>query len=241
MATERFQKLSQDKKDRILQAARHEFARVPFEDASINRMIKDAGISRGSFYTYFTDKLDLLHYVFRDEGMRNEQYFRELILRKQGNYWEALREWVYTVSTMIREGRVQEDINIFSQSGMMQRVLAYSESDDRDQLKQANLEWFQNEIDARCFRQSARKNQFVNIIQLGNAIGMMAILELVGHPEARHEEILQNFESKLAILREGADPHFRMTEERNGETSSRTRPSVRKPKRWEKLAVHGKV
>ncbi|HCS67952.1 MAG TPA: hypothetical protein DIW34_07215 [Oribacterium sp.] len=208
MATERFQKLSQDKKDRILQAARHEFARVPFEDASINRMIKDAGISRGSFYTYFTDKLDLLHYVFQDEDTRNEQYFRELILRKQGNYWEAIREWVHTVSDMIRAGRVQEDIHIFTQSGMMQRVFAYSESSERDQLNQQNMEWMQKEIDSSCFRRSTCASQFANTLQLGNAIAMMAILALIGHSEAKHAEILQSFETKLAILREGADPHF---------------------------------
>ena len=126
MATERFLKLSQDKKDRILQAARHEFARVPFEDASINQIIKEAEISRGSFYTYFEDKMDLLHYVFREEGKRNEQYFRELLLRKQGNYWEALRAWVYGVQKLIVSGALEEDIRIMRQSGMMQRVLAFS-------------------------------------------------------------------------------------------------------------------
>lgn len=214
MATERFQKLSQDKKDRILQAARHEFARVPFEDASINRMIKDAGISRGSFYTYFTDKLDLLHYVFQNEGERNKQYFRELILRKQGNYWEALREWVYTVSTMVHEGRIQEDINIFSQGGMIQRMLAYSESDEQDQNEQENMEWLQKEVDPGCFRQGHQKDQFVNIVQLSNAIAMMAVLALIGHSEARHAQILQGFEKKLAIIREGADPHFHASEDK---------------------------
>lgn len=84
MATERFMKLSQDKKDRILNAAREEFARVPFEDASINQIIKAAGISRGSFYTYFEDKRDLLQYIFQDMNERHEQYFRELLLRNQG-------------------------------------------------------------------------------------------------------------------------------------------------------------
>ncbi|ETP70922.1 transcriptional regulator, partial [Lachnospiraceae bacterium JC7] len=67
MATERFEKLSEDKKKRILLAAREEFARVPYEEASINQIIKNAGISRGSFYTYFEDKNDLLQYVFSED------------------------------------------------------------------------------------------------------------------------------------------------------------------------------
>lgn len=56
MSTERFEKLSKDKRQRILDAAREEFSRVSYEEASINQIIKNAGISRGSFYTYFEDK-----------------------------------------------------------------------------------------------------------------------------------------------------------------------------------------
>ena len=60
MATARFLKLSEEKKQRILKAGFEEFARYPFRDASINRIIKNAEISRGSFYTYFEDKMALL-------------------------------------------------------------------------------------------------------------------------------------------------------------------------------------
>jgi len=66
MPTERFFHLSEDKRKRILKAARKEFIRVPFEEVSINQIIKNAEISRGSFYTYFEDKNDLLRYVFQD-------------------------------------------------------------------------------------------------------------------------------------------------------------------------------
>lgn len=60
MATELFYKLKEDKKKAILDAAKHEFEVFPYSDASINRIIKVAGISRGSFYLYFSDKNDLL-------------------------------------------------------------------------------------------------------------------------------------------------------------------------------------
>ena len=66
MPTERFLKLKEEKKRRILDAAFREFSRVPFREASINRIIKDADISRGSFYTYFEDKTDLLRILLRD-------------------------------------------------------------------------------------------------------------------------------------------------------------------------------
>ena len=51
MPTQRFLKLKEEKKQVILEAAVHEFSRVPYSSASINQIIKEADISRGSFYT----------------------------------------------------------------------------------------------------------------------------------------------------------------------------------------------
>lgn len=59
MPSERFFKLKADKQERILEASIDEFSEVGYRDASINQIIKDADISRGSFYTYFADKQDL--------------------------------------------------------------------------------------------------------------------------------------------------------------------------------------
>ena len=65
MPTQRFLKLKEEKKQAILEAAVHEFSRVPYSSASINQIIKEADISRGSFYTYFEDKDDLMQYMLR--------------------------------------------------------------------------------------------------------------------------------------------------------------------------------
>ena len=63
MPTSTFFNLPPPKKERLLRAAIAEFSRKPFGDASINRIIQEAEISRGSFYQYFTDKNDLFHYI----------------------------------------------------------------------------------------------------------------------------------------------------------------------------------
>ena len=65
MPTQRFLKLKEEKKQAILEAAVHEFSRVPYSSASINQIIKEADISRGRFYTYFEDKDDLMQYMLR--------------------------------------------------------------------------------------------------------------------------------------------------------------------------------
>lgn len=54
-----FERLPKEKRDRILQAARAEFLRYPYEKTSINRILAEAEIPKGSFYQYFDDKADL--------------------------------------------------------------------------------------------------------------------------------------------------------------------------------------
>ena len=54
-----FERLPEEKRNRILQAARAEFIRYPYEKTSINRILAEAEVPKGSFYQYFDDKSDL--------------------------------------------------------------------------------------------------------------------------------------------------------------------------------------
>lgn len=94
MPTQRFLKLKEEKKQAILEAAVHEFSRVPYSSASINQIIKEADISRGSFYTYFEDKDDLMRYMLR--GFRDncqERIFRTLKEQGGNPFGTALCFW----------------------------------------------------------------------------------------------------------------------------------------------------
>ena len=48
-----FFRLPKAKQQRLMDAAYQEFARAPFNEASISNIIKQAGIPRGSYYQYF--------------------------------------------------------------------------------------------------------------------------------------------------------------------------------------------
>lgn len=54
-----FDKISPDKRDKILTVAVQEFATCGFENANINTIAKKAGVSVGSLYKYFDTKSDL--------------------------------------------------------------------------------------------------------------------------------------------------------------------------------------
>lgn len=63
MPTSTFFNLPPPKKEKLLRAAMAEFARKPFNQVSINKIIQAAEIPRGSFYQYFTGKDDLFRFI----------------------------------------------------------------------------------------------------------------------------------------------------------------------------------
>lgn len=62
----RFQTLAPEKRAAILAAAAAEFSRAGFEGASYNRIIEEAGVSKGAMYYYFDDKEDLYLTTVKD-------------------------------------------------------------------------------------------------------------------------------------------------------------------------------
>ena len=70
MPRPRFERLSEEKRKRILNAAAQEFAIHGYETASLNKILEAAGISKGAAYYYFDDKEDLhnttLHYCLQE-------------------------------------------------------------------------------------------------------------------------------------------------------------------------------
>jgi len=59
MPRPRFDNLSPEKRERILETAAKAFAADGYEHASMNQILADAGISKGAAYYYFDNKADL--------------------------------------------------------------------------------------------------------------------------------------------------------------------------------------
>lgn len=90
MPTSTFFNLRPEKQERLLTAAAREFAAQPFHEASINSMIRAAGIPRGSFYMYFRDKEELFQYLVRESTEPLLLAFRELLTRSGGDLCDAI-------------------------------------------------------------------------------------------------------------------------------------------------------
>jgi TetR/AcrR family transcriptional regulator len=68
MPKDTFFNLDGAKQKKIFEAAVDEFSQRRFSEASINQVVKNAGISRGSFYQYFDNKEDLYLYTLKQIG-----------------------------------------------------------------------------------------------------------------------------------------------------------------------------
>ena len=94
MARNRFKNLKVEKQEAILRAAGEEFAEKGFGSASINRIIQESGMSKGSVYYYFEDKADLFATTVERSFQRIVEEIGWFSLEVLGpdEFWEALLE-----------------------------------------------------------------------------------------------------------------------------------------------------
>ena len=92
MPSTTFFDLAPEKQEKLLTAAVREFTERPYHEASINQIIRNAEIPRGSFYMYFRDKEELFRYLVQENFAELLMVFRELLLGKGGDVFAALPE-----------------------------------------------------------------------------------------------------------------------------------------------------
>jgi len=63
MATDTFNNLPASKRERIMHIAMDEFAENSYQAASVSKIVRKAGIAKGSFYQYFEDKRAFYRYL----------------------------------------------------------------------------------------------------------------------------------------------------------------------------------
>jgi AcrR family transcriptional regulator len=63
MPNQAFFNLSESKRNSIISVAIDEFSSATYDSASINKICNVSNIAKGSFYQYFSDKLDLYVYI----------------------------------------------------------------------------------------------------------------------------------------------------------------------------------
>lgn len=90
MVSTTFLNLSEEKQNRIIEAALEEFSENSFSDASITSIVKKAEISRGSFYQYFGNKENLYQFLVNKLYVKHRQDLYDTIKNNSGNLYNSL-------------------------------------------------------------------------------------------------------------------------------------------------------
>lgn len=115
MPTKTFYNLPEDKRRKLLDAIHEELSRVPFDDVSINQIIKMAGIPRGSFYQYFDDKQDMLQYLLTDYREQMRYHALESLRQNGGDLFQMFLDILdFTYAFITEEKNNTFCQNVFS-------------------------------------------------------------------------------------------------------------------------------
>ena len=197
MPKETFLKLSEEKKQKVLNAAKREFARVPIEQVSIKNIVEDAEIARGSFYQYFESKEDLLAYILKENADEIDTKIKNKIYETKGNIFDVYIELYDLMVKKFVENTEQEfykqifinlrlsDESLFTliKSVKPQNIIKYFEMFDKTSLK------------------INEKNDFILICDMLNVITRRAIVKnFKGNSQ---EECRQNFLKQIDYLKYG--------------------------------------
>ncbi|TCK92806.1 TetR family transcriptional regulator [Natranaerovirga hydrolytica] len=199
MPKQTFHNLPLEKKSIIFNAAYKEFSNVSFYDASIANIIREACISRGSFYQYFSNKEDIYFYIVDQLKSQSKVYFENLVKSTKGNLWEIMESLFKHELSLVEDDKYRQffkqfflNLNIYLQEHLPKRVVMYEDT----------LEEFMEDIDLSGFKQ---KNQeyilyVINLITL--VIGELMKNKLIYN--VSNEEIMERYKLQVDIIKNGA-------------------------------------
>lgn len=138
MPKDAFFKLKENKKEKIILAARAEFSNAKYDDVSINDIVKKSGISRGSFYLYFEDKWDIYAHLLRCTFTSIRKRMDEAVKRGNNIFFAFLDVYDYIIlenSTPESVGFLARILNEISPDSYMRIYKSIGIGTDKEYLR----------------------------------------------------------------------------------------------------------
>ena len=202
MPTERFYRLPKEKTEAIRSAAAREFMRVPPDEASINRIIRDAEISRGSFYTYFKDKNDVLMWLMGGAVKQHLRFYVTELQKNGGEIWDVLNRVLDSCILISEKDGIVEIIGNLTKSSAFSELLR-AHMDDDEKFCKSNatyVNWLYEHMDkTRCPLDRAA---FYDLMEMHMLVMMMSMKTFFRDQKSK-EEVREYYLRHMRILRYG--------------------------------------
>lgn len=202
MVRPRFAKLPPAQQQAILQSALEEFASHGFHDASLNRVIEAAGISKGSMYYYFDGKAELYAHVASTEiGELFGQVgpLPQLDAGDADTFWAVLEDYYL---------RLMKALVASPQRAALFRGWATASKDPafqraQGELEQASVPWIEQAVAAGQRVDAVRKDLPVSLL-IAVVLGMGEAMDLWMLSQAPDEDSLPAIVGSLVSMIRGA-------------------------------------
>lgn len=202
MPNSTFFNLPEEKRQRLMEAVWQEFTEVSYMDASINRIIQKAEISRGSFYQYFSGKQDLFAYLLQTvmEGLKK---MVQAQLTAHGNdlFGAILGMYDVVLWKKSRGGEQLQKVQALLERNTELDLCQFAETMGMpDALKGIEDLFLQNGYALHGTM------QYQAVLHLCMSACLTNLSETIRHPanEARNRQVL---EFQLRLIRQGLQPY----------------------------------
>ena len=196
MPSDTFLRLNDEKKKKLIDASFKEFSLNNFNDASINRIIKEAGISRGSFYMYFEDKKDLYFYLLEQYGEILSNNMKKDLIKNKGDLFKMFQDNIEESYNSFKNN----NINFFKKS--LENVTIMEESKRTFGFRDKRLlqELIPN-INLELLNDKAKRH--IEVIFAINMHLLMVTLFKLLKKDSLDKKILKDYYEQLDILKYG--------------------------------------
>lgn len=162
------QNIDPDKRDRIINAAIEEFASVPYEKASTNNIVKNAGISKGLLFHYFSSKKELFEALIRFVMHTLRNAIVEKINWEERDLFERLKQATIVKLEVSRvyphTFEFMKNIVAYKKAGSFESLFEMYKGYGLD-LEQMYKDFYTRNVDYSKFRDPSTITETINIVR----------------------------------------------------------------------------
>ena len=199
MALNSFYNLKDKKKDSILHAVSSCLRKTSYDNLSVNDIVIEADISRGSFYNYFVDKNDAIVTLVESKLKKYFDKYVEAIKDSNNDLFKGTKKLYYEIKDIL-----EDEINITIMRNMKFFMEIISQALHSNNHKK-NIKDFADWLLANTNEGKTvlkQKSKMLNVIDMILTLIMESIFIQI-QMKADHEMNVNNFDFKLDIIKNG--------------------------------------
>lgn len=202
MPTQTFFHLPKEKQERIMKAAKDEFSTYSFYDASINRIIKKAEISRGSFYLYFENKEDLFMHLLSQYKNELGCYMLSTLNNEKCDIFTLHLKMFDFITTKVQEEEHHAFLSMILTSMDIRLATKLMHFIDPDEITQEQIQLFSQVADLDKLNLDPQQNDLEQMLSILKSIFANQIVAALNNPSTIERE-RNNLMRKLELLKTG--------------------------------------